>query len=182
MKVVEQNRRSFLSGVAGVGISGALAANLSGVEEKTRGLLAGPDEGEHLIHLRDRGNIFIKLSAANGRGRFSLGTQQVMSGAGIPIHRHLEMEEAFYVLEGGGSVVLDDEPHPFAKGATIFIPRKAWHGFLNPDRELLLLWMVSPPGLVGFFRETCSPPGTPAKPLTREQIRAIALKYGTEFR
>ena len=39
-----------------------------------------------------------------------------------------------------------------------------------------------PPGLDGFFRETCSLPGKPPKELTREQINAIALKYGTEFR
>jgi hypothetical protein len=39
-----------------------------------------------------------------------------------------------------------------------------------------------PPGLDGFFRETCSPLGEPRKELTREQINAIALKYGTEFR
>jgi hypothetical protein len=57
-----------------------------------------------------------------------------------------------------------------------------WHSFENPDRELLLLWMVTPAGLDGFFRATCSPPGARAKGLSREQIREIALKYGTEFR
>ena len=36
--------------------------------------------------------------------------------------------------------------------------------------------------LDGFFRETCSRPGEPRKELTREQINAIALKYGQEFR
>jgi hypothetical protein len=41
---------------------------------------------------------------------------------------------------------------------------------------------MSPSGLDGFFRETCNPPGVPPKQLTREQIREIALKYGTEFR
>jgi hypothetical protein len=47
---------------------------------------------------------------------------------------------------------------------------------------LLLLRLVSPAGLDGFFRETCRPPGMPPKQLTREQIHEIALKYGTEFR
>jgi len=41
---------------------------------------------------------------------------------------------------------------------------------------------MSPAGLDGFFRETCSPPNTPPKQLTREQIMQIALKYDTEFR
>jgi hypothetical protein len=41
---------------------------------------------------------------------------------------------------------------------------------------------MAPPGLDGFFRETCSPPGAPSKQLTRQQIKEIARKYGTEFR
>jgi quercetin dioxygenase-like cupin family protein len=146
------------------------------------GYVLGPAEGEHLIHFRDRGNISIKASAATGSNNFALGTQQVTRGAGIPVHRHIEMEEAFYVLEGGGTFLLDDVPHVFERGATIFIPKNSWHGFANPGHELLLLWIVSPAGLDGFFRETCSPPGVPPKQLSSEQIKEIARKYGTEFR
>ena len=105
-----------------------------------------------------------------------------MAGTGVPIHRHLHMDEAFYVLGGSGTFTLNDVDHPFDKGATIFIPRSSWHGFSNPDHELLLLWVVSPPGLEGFFRETCTPPGVPPRQLTHEQVNAIARKYGTEFR
>jgi hypothetical protein len=92
------------------------------------------------------------------------------------------MDEAFYVLEGSGTFLLNDVRHPFEKGGTIFIPRNAWHGFENPDYEVLLLWMVTPAGLDGFFREICSPVGAPPKRLTREQVREIGLRYGTEFR
>lgn len=92
------------------------------------------------------------------------------------------MDEAFYILEGSGTVTLNDVPHPVEKGATVFIPKNHWHGFANPDHELLLLWIVSPAGLDGFFRETCNPPGVPPKKFTREQIKQVALKYATEFR
>jgi quercetin dioxygenase-like cupin family protein len=61
------------------------------------------------------------------------------------------MDEAFYVLEGRGVVTLNDTPHTFEKGGTIFIPRNSWHGFSNPDHELLMLWIISPAGLHGFF-------------------------------
>jgi hypothetical protein len=54
--------------------------------------------------------------------------------------------------------------------------------FANRDHELLLLWIVSPAGLDGFFSETCNPAGVPPKRFTQEQMKAIALKYGTEFR
>jgi len=92
------------------------------------------------------------------------------------------MDEAFYVLEGSGIFILNDVRHSFEKGGTIFIPRNSWHGFANPDHELLLLWIVTPAGLDSFFRDTCNPPGVPTKQLTREQINEIARKYATEFR
>jgi quercetin dioxygenase-like cupin family protein len=39
-----------------------------------------------------------------------------MRGTGIPIHRHFKMDEAFFVLEGSGTVTLDDQRHAFATG------------------------------------------------------------------
>ena len=140
----------------------------------SRGYVLGATEGEHLVHFRDAGNIFIKAGSATGSDNLGLGTQQVPVGAGIPIHRHLQMDEAFYVPEGSGIFTLNDAQHPFEKGGTIFIPRNSWHGFANPDHELLLLWIMAPAGLDGFFRDTCNPPGVPPKQLTREQVNEIA--------
>ena len=147
-----------------------------------QGYVLGPAGGEHLTHFRDGSDIFIKLGAATGSGALAVGTQQVKVGTGIPIHRHRTMDEAFVILDGAGTVVLDDVRHPFVKGSTIFIPRTSWHGFENPAHELQLLWMMSPAGLDGFFRDTCSPAGHPPKGLTRDQIREIARQYDTEFR
>ena len=180
MNELDQARRSFLLGMGSLSVSQALPAGPMGSQAVEH--LLHINEGEHLIHFRDHGHISIKFSGANGSNHFALGTQQVMAGGGIPIHRHFEMEEAFYVLEGGGILTLNDVPHTFEKGGTLFIPRNTWHGFSNPDHELLLLWITAPTGLDGFFRDTCNPPGVPPKQLTREQIREIALKYGTEFR
>jgi quercetin dioxygenase-like cupin family protein len=176
-------RRSFLFALGGFGIGQAWPSGmLQARSEAARGYVFGPREGEHLVHFRDHGNLYIKVGSATGSDGLALGTQQVTLGAGIPVHRHLRMDESFYVLEGSGTLTLDDTPHTFEKGGTIFIPRNTWHGFSNPDHELLLLWIMSPAGLDGFFRETCSPPGVPPKQLTREKIREIALKYGTEFK
>ena len=146
------------------------------------GPVVGAAEGEHLIHFRDHGEVFLKIGSASGSGNLALGTQQVMAGSGIPTHRHFKMDEAFYVLEGRGTFILNEVRHPFDKGASIFIPKNSWHGFENPDHELLLFWVVTPAGLDGFFRDTCSPVGMPPKPLTGEQIREIARNYDTEFR
>jgi quercetin dioxygenase-like cupin family protein len=147
-----------------------------------QGCVLGANEGEALVHFRDSGTILIKVRSGMNSEGFNLATQQVMIGSGVPIHRHLHIDEAFYVLKGGGIFILDDERYAFETGGTILIPQNTWHGFENPDHELLLLWVVAPAGLDGFFRETCSPPGTSPRQFTPEKINEIALKYATEFR
>ena len=183
MNALEQERRSFLFGLAGLGITQLLPHGAAKAQAAApHGYVLGATEGEHLVHFRNSGNIFIKIGSATGSNNLAVGTQQLPVGAGVPIHRHFQMDESFYVLEGSGVLILDDVRHPFDKGGTIFIPRNSWHGFANPDHEVLLLWIVSPAGLDGFFRETCNPPGVPPKQFTREQVNEIARKYGTEFR
>jgi len=183
MERYDRERRSFLFALGGLGVSQMLPHDVTDGRATVRpGGVLGRDEGEHLIHFRDRANVFVKIGATTGSTNVALGTQQVMAGSGIPVHRHLKMDEAFWVLEGSGVVTLEDVRHPFEKGATIFIPRNTWHGFENPQHKVLLLWVVTPVGLDSFFRETCSPVGKPPKELTREQIGEIARKYDTEFR
>jgi quercetin dioxygenase-like cupin family protein len=176
-------RRSLLTGAATLGIGHLLLSTEALAQAAaSQGFVIGAAGGEHLVHFRNPGNIFIKVGAANGSPNLAFGTQQVPIGAGIPIHRHLQMDEAFSVLEGSGTFTLNDVRHPLEKGGTIFIPKNAWHGFANPDQEMLLLWITTPAGLDGFFRETCNPPGVPPKQLTREQVNEIGRKYATEFR
>jgi hypothetical protein len=62
------------------------------------------------------------------------------------------------------------------------VPKGVWHGVENPDSELLLLWVVAPPGLEAFFREVASVPGAPPRELTREQLDEIARKHGMRLR
>jgi quercetin dioxygenase-like cupin family protein len=174
-------RRSILLSAAGLAVGRALSATTAFAEPTApEGYVLGPTDGEHLI--QRGGNIFIKLDPTRGSNGLAMGTQQILVGVGIPIHRHFEMDEAFYVIDGGGTFILNDVRHPIEKGGTIFIPKKAWHGFENPDRELLLLGVVAPPGLESFFREVATRPGVPPTPRTKEQINEIARKYATEFR
>ncbi len=134
-------------------------------------------EGEHLIHRG--GDIFIKVDPLKGANGLAMGTQQVLAGVGIPMHRHLEMDEAFYVVEGSGTFTLNEMRHPIEKGCSIFIPKNSWHGFENADCELLLLWTVAPAGLECFFREVASRPDAAPIQRTNKQLNEIARKYGT---
>ena len=178
------SRRNFLRTTSAAGIAAA-SGHIPLAEPQqaaAKGSIAASDGGEHLIHFRDGGNLFIKFGLLSGSSNLAMGTQQVTTGAGIPVHRHLQTDEAFYVLSGSGTFLLNDVPTQIEPGATLFIPRNTWHGFENHDHELLLLWIVTPAGFEGFFRDSCSPPGSPRRQFTREQIHELARKYATEFR
>ena len=130
MNTFELKRRCFLFAAGGLGLSQMLTEDIiEGQGAARQGYVLGVTEGEHLLHFRDRGSIFIKLGSATGSENLALGTQQIMVSTGIPIHRHFKMDEAFLVLEGSGTFILNDVRHPFEKGGTIFIPKNSWHGF-----------------------------------------------------
>jgi quercetin dioxygenase-like cupin family protein len=177
---MDRSRRSVLVGAASAIVASGLVSDASANPAAPKGYVLGANEGEHLI--QRGGNIFIKADPTRGSGALAMGTQQILAGVGIPVHRHFEMDEAFYVIDGGGTFLLDDVRHPVEKGGSIFIPKNAWHGFQNPDRELLLLWVVAPHGLEAFFREVATRPGVPPTQRTKEQLNEIARRHGTEFR
>ena len=167
--------------VVSVGIGQAVLHSVAEAQPvSTQGYVLGPAEGEHLI--RNAGSILIKVDPTKGSNNIALGTQQVPIRTGIRVHQHHEADEVLFVLEGTGFGILGDLRMPVEKGSAIYIPKNAWHGIDNPDSELLLLWVVAPPGLEGFFREVASPPGTPPKQFTREQLNDIARKHGMQLK
>ena len=146
-----------------------------------QGYVLGPTEGERL--LRNNGHVYsIKVDPGRGSNNLALGTQQVPIRTGIQVHRHQEADEVLFVLEGSGLGILNETRMPVEKGSAIFIPKGVWHGVENPDSELLLLWVVAPPGLEAFFRVVASAPGAPSKQLTREQMNEIAEKHGIQLK
>jgi len=144
------------------------------------GYVLGPDEGEALS--RGPTTIRVKADPSRGSANMAVGTQLLPKGAGIPPHQHTGSDEVLYILEGSGSALLGEMRSPLQKGSAIFIPKGAWHGAQNPDGEMLVLWIVAPPGLEAMFREASPKPGAQATPLTREQFLEIARRHGTLFK
>ena len=111
---IDQKRRTVMLGMGGLGISQVLGQGISEAQGATpQGYVLGVSEGEHLVHFRDHGQIFIKIGSSSGSDNLASGTQQVTVGAGIPIHRHFHADEAFYIQEGSGVFILNDVRHSF---------------------------------------------------------------------
>ena len=59
---LNQIRRSFLRGLAVLGISQTLPqGQTAALAAAPQGYVLGPDGGDHLVHFRNPGNIFIKV-------------------------------------------------------------------------------------------------------------------------
>ena len=123
---------------------------------------------------RASGRVIIKVSPKSGSSRLAMGTPTLRPGAGIGVHRHLGADEVLVVQRGTGLVLVDGRKLAVEPGATAFVPAGVWHGVENAA-ELEILWIVSPPGLEDFFRETAG------RTLTRDQMAEIARKHGTVF-
>lgn len=67
-------------------------------------------------------------------------------------HRHDDLEEAYYVLEGVWTVQLADNVYEFPAGSYVLIPRGMPHGQGNfTDKPVRLLLTVTPGGFERFF-------------------------------
>jgi quercetin dioxygenase-like cupin family protein len=142
------------------------------VETPRLGFVHPPGDGEALAV--PNGEVVIHVDPGTGSPRFALGTQTLRPGAGIGLHVHEHEEEVLFVHRGNGVGLLGDDRTPVVPGSTIFIPQGVWHGVDNPESEVTLLWVVSPPGLESYFREVGSRPGEAPKVLAPNKSRRFA--------
>lgn len=65
-------------------------------------------------------------------------------GAAVPEHRDAT-EEYIHVLEGSGTITIDDASYPLAKGDTVYMPADAKVSFQNGDAPLVGLQVFAGP-------------------------------------
>jgi quercetin dioxygenase-like cupin family protein len=125
------------------------------------------------------GEVRIKVDPGTAGSPFAAGTQTLLPGSAMPVHRHLARDVVLWVHKGQGRAIVEGETMTVVPGALIHVPRQSWHELRNTGNGALqVVWLSAPSGLEEFFREY-SRLGVQADPAA---FQALAQRHGIEFR
>jgi quercetin dioxygenase-like cupin family protein len=121
-----------------------------GKKPKAIVLLAG--EREDLAH--DGGTVRFLASSEEINGEWSLVELKEMPGYKTGLHRHNHTDEAFYVLEGVLTAMIDGKTYELPAGSYILIPHGTPHAQGNLGKvPVKLLLTMTPGGFERSFRD-----------------------------
>ena len=84
------------------------------------------------------------------RDNLKMGLVSVRPHAALPVHTHVREDQLYYVLDGEGTIVMNDQTFELKPGRAVAIPPGVAHGVRNEsDRPLRYLdifidWAKSP--------------------------------------
>jgi quercetin dioxygenase-like cupin family protein len=127
---------------------------------------------------------FLATGESTG-GAFCLVDEQASRGESVPLHRHSEDMESFYVLEGELTLYLGDHPGASAPaGSFAHIPAGTVHGFRIESEKARYL-ILTTPRHGEFYRAItlASRPGNlpPDDSVQGPDIKQAGQDYGIEF-
>ena len=128
-----------------------------------------------------RGSVMaLKAIAAQTDGDFSLMERTVPPRGRRPLpHRHVNCSEAFWVLDGTITFVLDGAEQRGGRDDFLLVPRGASHTFGNDGEEPARLLVLHAPAMDAYFAELDTLWSGEAPP-SPEQERALMARYGIE--
>ncbi len=116
---------------------------------------------------------------------FALVDERAARGEAVPLHRHADDVESFFVLEGEVTFFLGEEAGRAAPaGSFAHVPAGAVHGFRVSSESARYLILTTPRH--GDFYRAISVPSGPAgsppdEPFDFSGLAAIARQYGIEM-
>ena len=142
-----------------------------------------PKEGE-LRWLGETSTYFLATGEQTG-GAFCLVDEHASRGESVPLHRHRDDMESFYVLEGEITLFLGEHSGVRAPaGSFAHIPGGTIHGFRVESNEARYL-ILTTPRHGRFYRAItlASRPGglPPLDSVQGSQIKQASRDYGVEF-
>ena len=113
----------------------------------------------------------------------SMGYQTIAPGGRVREHSHGDQVELQICWRGRGHVMVDGERHPLVPGTACFLGYDVKHEIVNDSaEELVMLWVITPPGLEHFFKAIGRPreagEAAPAPFARPEDVVAIERAMG----
>jgi mannose-6-phosphate isomerase-like protein (cupin superfamily) len=142
------------------------------------------DEGEALWFLGSLATI--KAGGAQTRGRLTVVEFVNPAGFAPPLHRHLEEDEAFYILSGTARFHCQEQVFDAGPGDFVLLPVGRSHTFLvGADEPLRALQITTPAGFEDFAAEAGEPASRrelpePA-PVDPELLGHVAARHHLEI-
>ena len=137
--------------------------------------------------LRWMGDTSTYFLATGGQtqGTFCLVDERACRGESVPLHRHPDDMESFYVLEGELTLYVGDGPGVLSPaGSFAHIPGGATHGF-RVESETARYLILTTPRHGEFYRAITLPSRegnrAPVEPIAGSVIRQAAQDYGVEL-
>jgi quercetin dioxygenase-like cupin family protein len=142
-------------------------------------VLHGPGEGEY--HDAGPAQIYIKATGEHTGGSFFLAESTLAPGfAGPPPHRHRDLNDMFYVLEGTLTLRLGDRTVEAGPGSFACVPPDVVHTFRNDsDAPVRILNFNTPSGWENYMRDLAAT--ARSTPLTPDVIAGVASRYDFEL-
>jgi mannose-6-phosphate isomerase-like protein (cupin superfamily) len=141
--------------------------------------VVGRGEGEKQYSARGSVMFFKAVAEQNG-GDFSLMERTLPPGGRRPpAHRHTNCSEAYFVLDGQVSVVVDDEEFTVGTEGFVLIPRGTAHTFGNASKREARLLVIHAPAMDAYFAGLHELWNTDEPPSPDEE-RALMGRFGME--
>ena len=115
-----------------------------------------------------------------GRGAFAVVEWDMAAppAPGPPPHRHLDADEACYVLSGRLLMAVHGQRHELTIGDFLLVPRGEWHDLANPGPERArFLVVLSPPGFEGYWAATAKRLAVRGGPLDPVEVAELQASY-----
>jgi len=141
--------------------------------------------GESELRWMGRTSTHFLATGDQTGGVFSLVDEQATRGESVPLHRHRDDMESFYVLEGELTLYVGDQPGArAAAGSFAHIPGGTVHGF-RIESETARYLILTTPRHGEFYRAItlASRPGglPPLESVEGSRIKQASREYGIEF-
>ena len=120
-----------------------------------RAVVVQPDQGESYWQpVPANGHADPTLTpTTTGFDALSMGYQTIAPGGRVREHSHGDQVELQICFRGRGRVVVDGESHTLVPGTACLLGYDVKHEIINEGvDDLVMLWVITPPGLEDFFR------------------------------